>query len=137
MRANRTAVALAVAATAYAVVLSAASLARQRWLDTGGYDRGIFDQAVWLLGHGHAPFSTIRGRNLFADHFQPALVLLAPLGTLGLLPGSPACGARRAGSRSPLPQWANLFDYHPETAVPLLIALGAPAASRRTSRSCT
>jgi uncharacterized membrane protein len=158
VRANRTAVALAAAATAYAVVLSAASLARQRWLNTGGYDLGIFDQAVWLLGHGHAPFSTIRGRNLFADHFQPALVLLAPLGTFGLLPGgllilqscllaavSPVLyvlARARAASRglalavavmwlaSPLTQWANLFDYHPETAVPLLLALGALALER-------
>ena len=32
------------------------------------------------------PFSTIRGRDLFADHFQPALVLFAPLGLDGLAP---------------------------------------------------
>jgi uncharacterized membrane protein len=158
-RGRTTPVVVAVAATAYAVTLSAASLARHRWLNTGGYDLGIFDQAVWLLGHGDAPFSTIRGRNLFADHFQPALVVLAPLGMFGLLPAgllilqscllaavSPVLyvlARARGASRglalavaviwlaSPLTQWANLFDYHPETVVPLLIALGALLLERR------
>jgi len=145
-------VAVALAAVAYAALLSAASLARHHAIRSGGYDLGIFDQAVWLLGHGHAPFSTIRGRNLFADHFQPALVLLAPLGALGVTPAAllvlqavllaaaaPVLYllARARGASeglalavavlwlaSPLTQWANLFDYHPETAVPLLLALG-------------
>jgi len=142
-----------VAAAAYAALVGAASLARHYAIRSGGYDLGIFDQAVWLLGHGHEPLSTIRGRNLFADHFQPALVLLAPLGALGVTPAallvlqalllasaSPvlyALARARGASEglalavavlwlaSPLTQWANLFDWHPETAVPLLLALGA------------
>jgi uncharacterized membrane protein len=141
------------AAAAYAALVGAASVARHYAIRSGGYDLGIFDQAVWLLGHGHEPFSTIRGRNLFADHFQPALVLLAPLGALGLTPAallvlqalllaaaSPvlyALARARGASEglalavavlwlaSPLTQWANLFDWHPETAVPVLLALGA------------
>jgi len=148
-----------IAALAYAVGLSAACLARHRAFVSGGYDLGIFDQATWLLGHADAPFSTIRGRNLFADHFQPALVLLAPLGRIGSSPAgllvlqasllaaaAPALAglARVRGAApwlalavglmwlaSPLTQWANLFDYHPETAVPVLLAVGALALERR------
>jgi len=141
------------AALLYGLVLSAASIRRHDTFLTGGYDLGIFDQAVWLLGRGAEPFSTVRGRNLFADHFQPALALLAPLGALGggaaaLLTvqafvlaaaspvlyvlarlrnasGSLALAVALMWLASPLTQWANLFDYHPETAVPLLLVLGA------------
>jgi uncharacterized membrane protein len=146
------------AAGAYAGVVSAAALVRHDRFRSGGYDLGIFDQAIWLLGHGYAPFSTVRGRNLFADHFQPALVLLAPLGALSITPTalfilqslllaavSPllyalaiergarprlALGVAVLWLASPLTQWANLFDYHPETAAPLLLALGALALER-------
>ncbi len=141
------------AAFAYAVVLTAASFRKHDAFLTGGYDLGIFDQAVWLLGHGHEPFSTIRGRNLFADHFQPALALLAPLGAVGATPGgllvlqASALGAtapllyklariRGASEQlalavalmwlaSPVTQWANLFDFHPEAIVPALLVAGA------------
>jgi uncharacterized membrane protein len=133
--------------------VTTACIVRHLSFRSGGYDLGIFDQGIWLLGHSDEPFSTIRGRNLFADHFQPALVLLAPLGTLSLNPwgvlvlqsallaaAAPflyllalARGADRwlaaavglLWLASPLTQWANLFDYHPETAVPLLFAAGA------------
>lgn len=141
-----------VATAAYAVVLSAASIERYDRFESYGYDLGIFSQAIWLLSHGHAPFSTIRGRDLFADHFQPGLALLAPLGRLGLpaavlvlqsvLLALPApllfALARRRGAgrplalavsllwlASPVTQWPNLFDFHPETAVPVLMVLGA------------
>ena len=140
------------AAAGYAAVLSAATIDKHDRFASGGYDLGIFSQAVWLLAHGHAPFSTIRGRNLFADHFEPGLALLAPLGRLGLpeallvLQATVLAAvapvlyllAHRRGARqplalavallwlaSPLTQWPNLFDYHPETTVPLLIVLGA------------
>ena len=53
------------AAVVYAIVLSAASVDRHEEFKTGGYDLGIFDQGLWLLGQGLAPFSTIRGRDLF------------------------------------------------------------------------
>ena len=141
------------AAVGYATVLSAASVQRHDEFRSGGYDLGIFDQGLWLLAHGMRPFSTIRGRDLFADHFQPALVLFAPLGLDGLAPAgllivqsallaavAPALYAlaRRIGVEpwlalgvavlwlaSPLTQWANLFDFHPESAVPLLLVVAA------------
>ena len=139
-------------------MLSWASISRHESFGSYGYDLGIFDQALWLLGHGLDPFSTIRGRQLFADHFQPALALLAPLGTFGATPvgllilqaallglaapflyhlarirGAAAPLAAAVGVMwlaSPLTQWANLFDYHPETAVPLLLAAGAVLLER-------
>jgi uncharacterized membrane protein len=148
-----------IAAGAYATVLSAASIDRHREFESGGYDLGIFDQGVWLLGQGLRPFSTVRGRDLFADHFQPALALFAPLGTLELTPvgllvvqsvllaaAAPALYAlavqRGVGPRlaaavavlwlaSPLTQWTNLFDFHPETAVPLLLVLAALELERQ------
>lgn len=141
------------AAALYVAVLSWATISRNHALGSGGYDLGIFDQAAWLMGHGFAPFSTIRGRNLMADHFQPALYLLAPFGALGATPGgililqstllglaSPVLyrfarlqGATRSFAAaialiwlaSPITQWANLFDFHPETAVPVLLVSGA------------
>ena len=146
-----------VATAAYAAVLSTASIEKHDRFGSYGYDLGIFSQAIWLLSHGHAPFSTIRGRDLFADHFQPGLALLAPLGRLDLptavlvlqsvLLALPApllfVLARQRGARrplalgvsllwlaSPLTQWPNLFDFHPETAVPLLMVLGAVLLER-------
>lgn len=145
------------AAGAYAVVLSAATIVKHDHFRSGGYDLGIFSQAVWLLSHGHKPFSTIRGRNLFADHFEPALALLAPLGRLpmpsallvlqAVLLAAPApllyTLARMRGARqelalavallwlaSPVTQWPNLFDYHPESALPVLLVLGAVLLER-------
>jgi uncharacterized membrane protein len=143
---------------AYTVALSVTSLQRHNSFRTGGYDVGIFDQAVWLLGHSLEPFSTIRGRNVFGDHFQPALILLAPLGALGVTPTAlfvlqsallgavaPALYAlaRARGASaglalavallwlaSPITQWGNLFEYHPETLVPLCLVLGALALER-------
>lgn len=146
------------AAALYVVALSEASISRHHEFISAGYDLGIFEQAVWLLSHGHAPFSTVRGRNLFADHFQPSLALYAPLARLSLpdallvtqatllAAASPllyVLARRRRATRplslavallwlaSPLTQWANLFDFHPETAVPVLLVLGAILLERR------
>ena len=146
------------AAGMYAAVLSYASIDRHERFVTGGYDLGIFDQGIWLLGQARRPFSTVRGRDLLADHFQPAIVLLAPLGALEVTPAAllilqsvllAAAAvplytlARQRGAHellaltvallwlaSPLTQWANLFDYHPETAVPLLLAHAAVQVER-------
>lgn len=81
--ASRAGATVVAASLVYAVVLSWAAIHRHQAFLTGGYDLGIFDQAAWLIGHGVRPFSTIRGRYLMADHFQPTLFGLAPLGALG------------------------------------------------------
>ena len=48
-------------------------------LGTFAYDVGLYDQGVWLLSRGEAPFVTLMGRNLFGDHASLILVLLVPL----------------------------------------------------------
>jgi uncharacterized membrane protein len=44
-----------------------------------GFDYGIFDQGVYLMSRFKAPFVTIMGRNLFADHGSFTLLPLVPL----------------------------------------------------------
>ena len=39
-----------------------------RGLGTFAYDVGLYDQGLWLLSRGQAPFVTLMGRNLFGDH---------------------------------------------------------------------
>ena len=78
--------AVVLVAVLYVALLSWASIDRHATFGSSGYDLGIFDQAAWLLGHGHAPFSTVRGRELMADHFQPAIFLLAIFGAVGASP---------------------------------------------------
>lgn len=61
----------------------------QQWSDArlGGFDLGIFDQAIREYAHFHLPRSPIKnfhhefppGFSLLGDHFSPVLVLLAPL----------------------------------------------------------
>jgi uncharacterized membrane protein len=49
----------------------------------------LYDQGVWLLSQGKAPFVTLMGRNLFGDHTSFILLPLVPLywvvGSTGLL----------------------------------------------------
>jgi uncharacterized membrane protein len=62
---------------AYATV----SLSRHTHLRTGGYDLGIFEQAVRRYASLQAPVSELKGHgfNLLGDHFHPVLAVLAPL----------------------------------------------------------
>ena len=57
-----------------------------RGLGTFAYDVGLYDQGVWLLSRGHAPFVTLMGRNLFGDHASLILLLLVPL--FWIVPGT-------------------------------------------------
>jgi len=47
---------------------------------SGGFDLGIFDQAVRSYAHGRLPVSTIRDPQLIllGDHFHPILIVVAP-----------------------------------------------------------
>jgi uncharacterized membrane protein len=50
------------------------------WRFETSYDLAIFDQAIWHLARFETPESTVLGRStIFADHFHPILILLAPL----------------------------------------------------------
>jgi len=76
-----------VGAAVYAVLLSVESVHDHDAFATG-FDTAIYDQLLWLLAHGHEPFSTVVSRPMLADHFQPAIVLLTPLYWLDLgVPG--------------------------------------------------
>jgi uncharacterized membrane protein len=147
-------------AIAYAVVLTALSLKRLHDFHAG-YDLAIFDQLTWLLGHFHDPFSTVRGRAMLADHFEPGLAVLAPIGALsagpwlllaaqsiGLAAAAPVLFAiAKARGADPLPaaavgllwlaspltQSTNLFDFHPEAFVPLLFALSVLGLARSST----
>lgn len=50
-----------------------------RGLGTFAYDVGLYDQGVWLVSRGQAPFVTLMGRNMFGDHASLILLLLVPL----------------------------------------------------------
>ena len=57
------------------------SVSRYLRLDPGSWDLGIFTEYVKQLAHLHAPIVNIHGTgfNLFGDHFQPIVGLIAPL----------------------------------------------------------
>ncbi|MEJ7614029.1 MAG: DUF2079 domain-containing protein [Candidatus Fervidibacter sacchari] len=52
-------------------------ISRYEQLGAYAFDLGIFQQAVWLMAHGEAPFVTVRGMNILGDHFTPILYLVA------------------------------------------------------------
>lgn len=52
---------------------------------TFGYDMGIYDQATWLLAHGHS-FITVRGLSVWGNHVNVILYLFAPAYWLGAGP---------------------------------------------------
>ena len=51
---------------------------------TFGFDLGIYDQATWLLAHGHLDgMITVRGLRVFGHHVNPVLFAYAPAYRLG------------------------------------------------------
>jgi uncharacterized membrane protein len=144
-----------------AVVYSADSLARVHRFDSRSWDLAIFEQVVrgyaWLEG----PVVDVQGpgANFFADHFSPALAVLAPVyrvvpltGTLLVLQALLVAGGvlvvtrlavRHAGTVAGLAvglayglswgvQSAVDFDFHEVAlAVPLLALAGTAYVDRR------
>jgi len=43
------------------------------------YDLGIYDQMIWLVSQGKPLYSSLMDMPFWADHFNPSLILLAPL----------------------------------------------------------
>lgn len=41
-------------------------------------DLAIFNQAIWLLSRFEVPISSIKGYNIFGDHFHPVIALFVP-----------------------------------------------------------
>lgn len=64
---------------AYAVRFSLLSVAVHDGFGTPPFDMAIPDQGIWLLSRFHAPFVTVMGRNLFADHNSWILALVVPV----------------------------------------------------------
>lgn len=64
------------------------AVAVRRWaaLKAGASDLGIFDQAIWQMSRGHAPFVTTIGIDVFADHVSAVLLLFVPLYRLAATP---------------------------------------------------
>ncbi len=69
----------ALLAVVYTVWLAARTTRDHFGLGTSAYDFGLYDQGVWLLSQGKAPFVTLMGRNLFGDHTSFILLPLIPL----------------------------------------------------------
>lgn len=133
-----------------------------RGLGTFSYDVGLYDQGVWLLSRGHAPFVTLMGRNLFGDHASFILVLLVPL--FWVIPGTPTLLAvqaiavstaalpihhfarQRLGSGAfgalfavawllnPAVTGTNLENFHPDAFLGLFLSLALFAAFNRRWR---
>lgn len=141
---------LVLAVLAYAAFFLRLSFSLLDNLGVRTYDLAIFDQATWLIAHGHAPFVTVRGLHILAEHFSAVLYLLAPLywlwdspkvlltvQTLALAAGAvPVYALARKRLASPwlallfsvayllYPplQWTNTFEFHPDTlATPCLL----------------
>jgi len=65
------------ACSAFVVYFLWLQIRRYEQLGAYAFDLGIFQQAVWLMAHGEAPFVTVRGMNILGDHFTPILYLIA------------------------------------------------------------
>lgn len=64
------------------ILYSALSVIRHDHYQSGAFDLGIFDQAVWQYANFLYPFNTIKDRFILGDHFTLTLPLLAPLFSL-------------------------------------------------------
>jgi uncharacterized membrane protein len=129
---------------------------RFRGLGTFSYDVGLYDQGLWLLSRGHAPFVTLMGRNLFGDHASFVLILLVPI--FWIIPGTPTLlvvqammvsaaalpihhfAKQRLGSGAmgvlcaavwllnPAVNGTNLENFHPDAFLGLFVSLALFAA---------
>jgi len=63
----------------FAVLYSALSLIHHTHFLSGGFDLGIFDQALWQYAHFTLPYNTIKEKIILGDHLNLTLPLLAPL----------------------------------------------------------
>lgn len=128
-------------------------------LGTSSYDSGLYDQGMWLVSRGEAPFVTLMGRNLFGDHTSFVLLFLVPF--YWIAPGAwimffwqsaaIAAGAipvflygrRRLESEwmaliaagtyllHPAVGWANLENFHPDSFLGVFVGVALYAALER------
>lgn len=55
------------------------SIVRHNRFESGGFDLGLYDQAVWQYSQFLWPYNTIKDRFILGDHLTLTLPLLAPL----------------------------------------------------------
>ncbi|WP_327069399.1 DUF2079 domain-containing protein [Kitasatospora sp. NBC_01302] len=62
------------------VVYAIVSIRRQQRVMSGGYDLGIFEQAIRSYAHLHAPVAALKGPgySVLGDHFSPIIAVIAP-----------------------------------------------------------
>lgn len=73
------------------------TLARHRYFLTAAYDMGFYVHDVWQIAHGNW-MNNVFGFHVFADHFSPIMVLLAPLAYLSTAEGLLVVQALAIGS---------------------------------------
>jgi uncharacterized membrane protein len=132
------------------LVLFMAAVLRHTFLRSGGYDLGIFDQALYLISQGQAPVSSLIGMHMMADHVSlilypigwlykifPSVYLLFALQTGAIAGGviplyylcrqsnltrNQAIGLSVAYLLYPVTIFASLFDFNPQMlTVPFLL----------------
>jgi len=148
--------------TLYVSYFTKTTLEVHHGLGTSSYDVGLYEQGVWLLSHGKAPFVTLMGRNMFGDHASFILLGLAPIyrlfpnaGTLfffqslviglGSLPVFLAA-RRRLQSEGmalalavcfllhPAVGWTNRENFHPDCVLALFVGMAIYGALERKWR---
>lgn len=61
------------------IAYSALSIIRHNHFQSGGFDLGLYDQAVWQYANFQWPYNTVKERFILGDHLTLTLPLLAPL----------------------------------------------------------
>lgn len=143
-------------ACAHAVWMSWLQVDMHLGLGTFAYDVGLYDQGIWLLSRGEAPFVTLMGRNMLGDHASLILFLLVPLywivpGTATLLvvqamviaagsipvylftravlgSGAMACAAVFLWLANPAVNGTGMENFHPDSFLGLFIPMALYAA---------
>ena len=153
---------IVLAVALYTAYFTQRSLDIHHGLGTATYDSALYDQGMWLLSRGHAPFVTLMGRHLFGDHTSFILLFLVPL--YWIAPGawimffaqSAAIGAgaiplflygrKRLGSEwmalvgglvylvHPAVGWTNLENFHPDAFLGVLVGCAIYGALERKWR---
>lgn len=143
----------------FAITFATLVIRRHNEFGSFDYDLGIYDQGIWLLGHGRQ-FLTVRGLRYLGHHWNPATVIFIPFYLLGagpnLLNASQAValaagaipayfGTKKISNNSwlglivafaylahPSTGWLANELFHPETmAVPFVLAAWAFAEHER------
>jgi len=147
---------------AYVTYFTKVSIDVHNGLGTSSYDVGLYQQGVWLLGQGEAPFVTLMGRNMLGDHASFVMVLVAPIYRLfpaadtlfflqslfiglGALPVFLAARKRLASEAMalalaacfllhPAVGWTNRENYHPDSFVAFFLGMAIYGALERKWR---